>query len=497
MRRLSTIVARMQAKGLVMEFCPGNTDLYDRAGFDSREIDPNDCFVAIKGHAADGHLFIDKAVKNGAVAIVYEAAPAISREDLAGVACVRVSDSRHALLEMASYQAGDPAGDLTLVGTTGTNGKTTVATLIRHVMEEADRPCGFIGTTGHFIGDRTYPAGETTPSPVRVYDLLSEMSRTGCKACSMEVSSHALDQWRVDAADFDAAVFTNLTRDHLDYHQTEQAYLKAKKRLFEGLGADSTAVINIDDPAGRSMMNGIDATIITFGSAENADVRYEIFKDDLDGLGIRLDGVETTSHLAGRFNAGNIAAAYACGLGLNISAHDLRRALEKAPPVSGRFELIRGHDEKTVVVDYAHTPDALENLLRSARLIVPGGARLWCVFGCGGDRDKGKRAMMAGIAEDLADRVIVTSDNPRTESPESIIDDITMGFSRPEYAMAVVDRREAIQTAAAESQPGDLIVIAGKGHETYQTIGETTHPFDDRVVARSVFRALENRLEFN
>lgn len=497
MRRLSTIVARMQTKGLVMEFCPGNTDIYDRAEFDSREIEPNDCFVAIKGHAADGHLFIDKAVKNGAVAIVYEAAPAISREDLAGVACVHVSDSRRALLEMASYQAGDPAGNLTLVGTTGTNGKTTVATLIRHVLEETGQPCGFIGTTGHIIGDRAYPARETTPSPVQVYDLFSEMKRAGCKACSMEVSSHALDQWRVDGADFDAAVFTNLTRDHLDYHQTEQAYLQAKKRLFEGLGRDSTAVINIDDPTGRSIMNGIDAKIITFGTAVNADVRYEIIKDNLDGLQIRLDGMETTSRLAGRFNAENIAAAYACGLGLNISANDLRRAMEKAPPVSGRFEVIRGRNEKTVIVDYAHTPDALENLLRSARLILPSGAKLWCVFGCGGNRDKGKRAMMAKIAEDLADSVIVTSDNPRTESPESIIEDVITGFSRPEYAMSIVDRREAIQTAALNSRPGDLIVIAGKGHETYQTIGETSHPFDDRVVARSVFQAEEDQLEFN
>jgi len=496
MRRLSTIVARMQTKGLVMEYSPGNTDIYDQLEFDSREIDPNDCFVAITGHTVDGHLFIDKAVKNGAVAIVYEAVPEISGEEFTGVACVRVSDSRRALLEMASYQAGDPAGDLTIVGTTGTNGKTTVASLIQYVMEVTGRPCGFIGTTGCFIGDKVYATRETTPSPVRVYELFSEMKDTGYSACSMEVSSHALDQWRVNVADFDAAVFTNLTRDHLDYHKSEQAYLQTKKRLFEGLGSNATAIINIDDQAGLEIMHGIEANTITFGTVESADVRYEIISDNLDGLTIRLDGIQTTSHLAGGFNAGNIAAAYACGLGLNIPRNDLRRALENAPPVAGRFEVIRGRNKKNVVVDFAHTPDALENLLRSARHIVPNGARLWCVFGCGGDRDRGKRPLMAKIVEDLADRIIVTSDNPRTESPESIIEDIKTGFSRPEYAMSIVDRHEAIQTAAAESQPGDLIVIAGKGHETYQTIGKTDYPFDDRSIARSVFQAEEDRSEF-
>ena len=489
MMRISAMTERLTAEGLVLGFAPGKTDLFDRVEFDSREVESDNCFVAIRGNMINGHLFIDKAVKNGAVAIVYEAAPEISMEGLSGVALLHVSDSRKALLQLASMQFDDPADDLTLIGTTGTNGKTTVATLIKQVMDWNKKPCGFIGTTEYSYGDTRYPAKETTPSAIRVYSLLNEMKNGGCRACSMEVSSHALDQWRVNTSDFDAAVFTNLTRDHLDYHVTEEAYLDAKKSLFDGLTADSTAVVNADDEASAYILKDISANTITFGQHDTADVFFKIVSDDVNGLRLDIGGKILESRLSGHFNASNLAAAYACGIGLNLSAESVRDALENASPVAGRFELIHGMDDKSIVVDYAHTPDALRNVLKAARAITKDGSKLWCVFGCGGDRDVGKRSIMGAIAEELADRVIVTSDNPRTEDPEFILKQISEGLEDPQNAHFIVDRKQAIEFAAAGSSAADLIVIAGKGHETVQVVGTTPLPFDDRAEVRRTFGA--------
>ncbi len=497
MMRLSTIVEQLTAEGLVLEFSPGETDLFDRAEIDSREIEPHNCFVAIHGHDADGHMFIDKAVKNGAVAIVCEVTPEISREGFPGVALVHVTNSRQALLRIAATQNQNPAEDMVLVGTTGTNGKTTVATLIRHVLEFNGRPCGFIGTTEYAYGSTSYSARETTPSALRVYQLLAEMKSAGFNSCSMEVSSHALDQWRVNVSDFDIAVFTNLTRDHLDYHGTESAYLGAKKRLFDGMEANSSAVVNIDDPAALELIKGISAKTLTFGTHPQAEVRYEIVQDRIEGLQIQIDGRTLTSRLVGHFNAGNLAAAYACSLSLDVAPDKIIEALEIAAPVPGRFELFHGHGGKSIVVDYAHTPDALENVLNAAKRITPTDSRLWCVFGCGGDRDTGKRSTMGQIAENLADCVIVTSDNPRTEDPQAIMDDVAEGFSHPEKARFIVDRREAIDCAASRSGPTDLIVVAGKGHETVQVIGTTSIPFDDRKEVQRAFDIGTNHLELN
>ncbi len=487
--RISEIVKQYQAEGLLVDFFPGERDQFDRAEFDSREIGPNTCFVAIRGHEADGHAFIDKAVKNGAVAIVYEAAPEISREGLAGAACVHVHDSRVALLRLASMQAGFPADRLKLVGTTGTNGKTTVATLVQHLLTETGTPCGFIGTTGYSVGSITYEARETTPSPVRVYSLLAEMEGIGSKACSMEVSSHALDQCRVEPSDFDVGVFTNLTHDHLDYHKSEGHYLGAKKRLFDGLDAQSTAVVNADDASSNEMTRDTHAALITYGASSNVDVRYKVEREDVTGLLLKIDGIPMHTRMAGYFNAGNMAATYAVGLGLEIPSKQIIHALETAPAVSGRFEIIRGSDDRTVIIDYAHTPDALENILSAARRITPKGAELWCVFGCGGDRDAQKRPIMGKIAERVADHVIVTSDNPRSEPPESIMEDIKEGMERPDKEYFFVDRLEAIAFSAKKCGPGSVIVVAGKGHESNQVIGSETRPFDDGEEARRAFDA--------
>jgi len=497
MMRLSTIVEQLTAQGLVLEFSPGETDLFDRVEIDSREIGPHNLFVAIRGHEVDGHVFIDKAVKNGAVAIVYEVTPEISREGLSGVALVQVTNSRQVVLRLAAIQNQNPADDMILVGTTGTNGKTTVATLIRHVLEYEGRPCGFIGTTEYAYGSTSYLARETTPSALRVYGLLAEMKSAGFQSCSMEVSSHALDQWRVNVSDFDVAVFTNLTRDHLDYHATESAYIDAKKRLFDGLKPSSSAVVNRDDPAALQMIEDTSAQSLSFGISPEADVKYEIVQDHIEGLQLQIDGKKLTSRLAGGFNAGNLAAAYACSLCLDVRPERIVQALEKAPPVPGRFEIFRGRGEKSVVVDYAHTPDALENVLNAAKKITPTESTLWCVFGCGGDRDTGKRSTMGQIAENLADRVIVTSDNPRTEDPQAILDDVAKGFIHPEKARFIVDRREAIDYAASGSGPADLIVVAGKGHETVQVIGITSIPFDDREEVNRAFEIELNHLELN
>ncbi|MCH8276543.1 MAG: UDP-N-acetylmuramoyl-L-alanyl-D-glutamate--2,6-diaminopimelate ligase, partial [Bacteroidetes bacterium] len=311
--------------------------------------------------------------------------------------------------------------------------------------------------------------------------------RAGCGACSMEVSSHALDQYRVRIQDFDVGVFTNLTCEHLDYHGTEEAYLRAKKRLFDGLRPDAVAVVNADDPSTAEIVATSKARVISYGCNPEADVRTEILDDAITGLQMRLDGTICSFNLVGRFNAWNIAAAYAAGIGLEISGSRVLDALTKAAPIPGRFELLRGRSGKSIIVDYAHTPDALQNVLRAAAHIKQRDALLWCVFGCGGDRDRGKRAAMGRIAEELADHVIVTSDNPRTEDPERILRDIRRGMKFPDRAFWIADRREAIRTASEQSKAGDMVLIAGKGHETYQVIGTENLPFDDRAEVRCAF----------
>ena len=454
---------------------------------DSREVVPGGAFVAIRGVAADGHSFIDKAVQNGARLVVCEAIPDGVRTRWPATVFVRVTDTRVALAELAAARYRDPAEALRLVGVTGTNGKTTVAVLVHHLLASRSAPAGLLSTIDVRGAGEDATASLTTPGPLTLHRLLRRMVDQGCQACVMEVSSHALTQKRVHGLGFEAAVFTNLTTDHLDYHDSMEAYRDAKKRLFDGLRSEATALYNADDEHGPAMVADTDAEAVSYGVESPAEIEVTVQAETLDGLHLTIDGHDRRFRLAGRFNAYNLGAAYGVGRALGDGAEAVLDALADAPPVPGRFEPVRFDDGPTVIVDYAHTPDALENILRSVRDTAPEAAALWCVFGCGGDRDRGKRPEMGRIAERLADRVIVTSDNPRTEAPDAILDDIRAGVERPEDMQWIMDREAAIRAAAEGASSADVVVIAGKGHETTQTIGTDTRPFDDREMARKYF----------
>lgn len=455
---------------------------------DSRAVEPDGAFVAIRGTTADGHAFIGDAVKAGARILVCETVPDEARERFPETLFARVTDTRVALAEMAAALYDDPADALRMVGVTGTNGKTTVAFLVHHLLEALGETPGLISTIEVRTGTDTATADLTTPGPVALQRTLRGMVEQGCTACAMEVSSHALDQKRVHGVDYDVAAFTNLTVDHLDYHGTPEAYRQAKKRLFDGLDAAATALYNADDENGTTMVADTTATTTSFALDRTADIQPVLQENTVDGLTLTLDGYTRTFRLAGRFNAYNLATAYGVGRAAGYAPEAVVDALAEAPPVPGRFEQVDvDEDGPSVVVDYAHTPDALSSILQAVRDTMPATAALWCVFGCGGDRDVSKREAMGQIAEEQADRIIVTSDNPRTEDPAAILDDIREGMMHPAEAWWVVDREEAIRTAAEHAAPDDVVLIAGKGHETHQVIGTEKRPFDDREIARKHF----------
>ena len=454
---------------------------------DSGEVVRGGAFVAVRGTAADGHGYIEAAVENGARLVVCEAVPEAVGDRVPAATVVQVRDTRAALAEMAAALYDDPADALRMVGVTGTNGKTTVAFLLHYLLDALGETAGLLSTIEVRTGAETIDAALTTPGPAALQRILRRMVDDGCTACAMEVSSHALDQARVHGIDYEVGIFTNLTVDHLDYHGTPRAYRQAKKRLFDGLGPDATALYNADDEAGAAMVADTAATPVSFGLEQAADIPVEVLENGIDGLRLSVDGRERTVRLAGRFNAYNVAAAYGTGRALGHDADAVLDALAEAPPVPGRFEQVAVQGGPTVIVDYAHTPDALDRLLQTVRTMVPAGTTLWCVFGCGGDRDATKRRTMGSIAEQRADRVVVTSDNPRTEEPESILNDIRRGVSRPAEMHWIVERAAAIRTAADEAGPDDVVVIAGKGHETHQLVGTDKRPFDDHTIARQHF----------
>ncbi len=458
-----------------------------RVTSDSRAVKPGSLFVAVEGEKADGHRYVDKALQVGAVAIV------TSRETDADVPTIRVTNSRAALSHASALLAGDPARRLAMMGVTGTNGKTTTAYLLHQMTEALGHKAGLIGTIETRIGEEVVASTHTTPGPEQLHKLLARMEAAGCTHCAMEVSSHALDQDRVAAVPFAAAAFTNLTRDHLDYHGSMDAYRAAKRRLFEGLEAGSVASVNVDDPSGADMAaaaRATGATVIGYGESKRADVRFRLDENALTGLTLTLDGQRSRFGLVGEFNAYNLAAAYAVGVGMGWEPSAVRIALEGASSVPGRFEQFVTQDDRTIIVDYAHTPDALENVLRTARATMNSErGRLWVLFGCGGDRDTTKRRPTAQIAERYADCCIVTSDNPRTEDPEQILADIRHGFDRPTDAAWIVDRHEALTYAAAHTAPGDVLLVTGKGHEDYLIVGTEKVPFDDRALVRELFDA--------
>ena len=478
----------LRAAGLLMGTWESidNIDIDHVAG-DSRKVGPNGLFVAIRGVEVDGHLFIDKAVKNGAIAIVCEAVPANRAHRYPGAAFARVRDSRSALAVLAAAWYGDPSHALRVVGVTGTNGKTTVAFLVQQALGVLGIQAGFIGTVGIRIAGEAFAARLTTPDALNVQRLLRRMADKGCDACAMEVSSHALDQERVRGIAFNVAVFTNLAHDHLDYHKTFEAYLAAKKTLFDRLDADAAALFNADDPAGARMVADTRAICTSYGLDTAADIRADVVEDVMDGLVLRVEGRTRRFRLAGRFNAYNLLAAWGALLALGCDAGDALDALEQARPAPGRFERIRFEDGTHVIIDYAHTPAALQAVLETITAARPSGAHVWCVFGCGGDRDRAKRPMMGAVAERFADHLIVTSDNPRTEDPARILQDIRAGFTDPDRALFITDRGEAIAEASRLARPGDIVLVAGKGHETRQIVGTDQKRFDDREAVRAAF----------
>jgi len=488
MTPLATLLKRLDNAGLLQKKKGRfkNIDI-DHLANDSRGVGPNGLFVAIRGEKADGHLFIDKAVKNGAIAIVCEAVSASVSEHYAGIAFIQVDDSRAALAELAAAFYGDPAAQMKMVGITGTNGKTTTALLVHHLLTALNEKAGLLGTIEYRLGGAPLPATHTTPDTLDINRMLRQMVEAGCTACAMEVSSHALAQDRVRALAFDVVVFSNLTRDHLDYHGSHQAYFEAKKRLFDGLAVSATALYNLDDEAGPAIVADTVAQTVSYGQAREADLRVEVLENRLQGLRLRIDGRTRRFRLVGLFNAYNLLAAYGAGRALGYEPDAVLDALATAAPVPGRFEQLCFRDGTAVIVDYAHTPDALDNVLRTVRVTKPGAARVWCVFGCGGDRDPSKRRIMGSLAEHYADHVIVTSDNPRTEDPEVIMNDIRRGMDRPTEALWIVDRRAAIAEAAGRVRPGDVVVLAGKGHEPYQILGTRKVAFDDREEVRKAF----------
>ena len=455
---------------------------------DSRLVRPGHLFVALKGQRADGATFVRQAIARGAVAVVsHEVPPSDIRADWAVV-----TDPRMALAILAATFWGHPSDELRVVGVTGTNGKTTTAHLIASIFDAAGIPCGLLGTVGYRIGAETRESARTTPEAPDVQALLREMVEHGCGACAMEVSSHALSLCRVDGTTFAAGVFTNLTREHLDFHDDMEGYFQAKRRLFEMLPRDAPSLINVDDPRGASLV-AVAARPITYAVAKPADVTPGPLSFSLAGLAfdVRTPGgtLHVSSSLVGKPNVYNILAAVSTGVALDVPFDAIERGVSSLEGVPGRFQVVSSsHEGPTVVVDYAHTDDALRNLLETARGLTAG--RLLTVFGCGGDRDRTKRPLMGAVAGRLSDVIVVTSDNPRGEDPVRIIEEIRRGITldtrrdTEQRLLAIVDRRQAIATAIDLAGPGDLVLVAGKGHEKHQVIGAETLPFDDVAVAR-------------
>lgn len=458
---------------------------------DSRQVAPGDCFVAVPGFREDARRFVADAVARGAAVVVTEGDGVE-----ASVPQILVPSARRALGRLAAVRYGHPSRRLTVVGITGTNGKTTTSYLVEALLRARGLRTGVIGTIQYVLGDARLPAGQTTPEALEIQAMLARMAAAGVGGVSMEVSSHALALARADDVAFDIAVFTNLTQDHLDFHGTFAAYRDAKRHLFELLAASPkpspTAVMNADDGAAEAMVARLPLRVLRFGLGEGAAIRPREYRSSLDGIRMTVDTpagpAGVSSPLIGEHNVLNLLGALGAGLALGLEPAAAAAALAAVEAVPGRFEQVRAGQPFLVVVDYAHTPDALERVLATARKLTRG--RLAAVFGCGGDRDRGKRPIMGEIAARLCDRVWVTSDNPRSERPEAIVDEIVAGARRVAAGRhaAEPDRRAAIRAALAWARAGDAVVIAGKGHETYQIIGPETLPFDDREVAREILR---------
>ena len=452
--------------------------------YDSRKVEADNCFFAVVGTASDGHNYIPMAVERGAKAIVCQRLPESLSDD---VAYIVVEDSNEAMAMMAAAYYDHPSEELRLVGVTGTNGKTTTATLLYDMTMAMGYRAGLISTVVYRIGEERIASTHTTPDAIRLNCMMRQMVDCGCEYCFMEVSSHSLVQHRTYALRFAGGLFTNLTHDHLDYHGTYKEYIRAKKSFFDNLDKDSWAVVNIDDRNGEVMLQNCSAKGYRLSLRSMADYRTKIVELHPDGMLLVIDNQEVWVKFTGRFNAYNLTAVYAAATLLGIDKIDVLTTLSRLSPVAGRFETIIAEDRTMAIVDYAHTPDALENVLQTIEELRRDEQRVVVVCGCGGDRDKSKRPEMAAIALRYATTAIFTSDNPRTESAEAILDDMVAGVADKSNYLRITDRREAIRTAAMLAHAGDIIVVAGKGHEDYQIIGTTKHHFDDREEVRAAF----------
>ena len=463
-----------------------NTVEITGVNIDSRRIQPGHLFVAIKGTQVDGHSFIQKAIDLGAAAILCEDMPEARAE---GVTYVQVASTEDAVGPVATLFYGDPTSRLKLVGVTGTNGKTTIATLLYNMFRKMGHKCGLLSTVCNYIEDEAIPTSHTTPDPIELNALLKRMVDAGCEYAFMECSSHAIAQKRIGGLKFTGGLFTNLTRDHLDYHKTFENYRDAKKAFFDSLPNSAFAITNADDKNGMFMVQNTKATVKTYSTRSMADFKARILECHFEGMYLEVDGHEVGVQFIGKFNVSNLLAVYGAAVMLGKHPEDILLVMSTLKSVSGRLEPIHSPEGYTAIVDYAHTPDALENVLKAIHEVLNGKGKVITVCGAGGNRDKGKRPIMAQEAVRQSDRVIITSDNPRFEEPQDIINDMLAGLNSQQMkkVVSIVDRKEAIRTACMLAQKGDVILIAGKGHEDYQEIKGVKHHFDDREVVRDIF----------
>ena len=454
---------------------------------DSRLIEEGHVFVAVKGTQTDGHVYIEKAIEKGASAIVCETIPANITDH---ITYIQVPNSEDIVGELATLYYDDPTSQLELVGVTGTNGKTTIATLLYNMFRKFGYKVGVISTVCNYIDNEPIPTSHTTPDPITLNKLLGRMANEGCKYVFMEVSSHSVSQKRIGGLKFAGGIFTNLTRDHLDYHKTVDNYLKAKKTFFDNLPKSAFALTNADDKNGLVMTQNTKAKVYSYSLRNLSDFKAKVLEDSFEGMLLEMDRKEICVQFIGRFNAYNVLAVYAAACLLGEKAEDVLLTLSTLCPVSGRFESLHSPKGYTAIIDYAHTPDALTNVLSTIQEVLKGKGNVITVVGAGGNRDKGKRPIMAQEAVKQSDKVIITSDNPRFEDPQEIINDMTSGLNKDNMSkvLCIIDRENAIKTACMLAQSGDAVLVAGKGHENYQEIQGIKHHFDDKEVIEKIFK---------
>ena len=453
---------------------------------DSRKVTDGCLFVAVKGTQTDGHAYIEKAVENGAAAIVCETLPKQIQE---GICYITLKDTEDAVGKLATTFYGNPTQKLDLIGVTGTNGKTTIATLLYNMFRKFGYKVGLISTVCNYIDDEALPTDHTTPDPITLNQLLGRMADEGCKYAFMEVSSHAVAQKRISGLIFAGGIFTNLTRDHLDYHKTVENYLKAKKAFFDALPKTAFALTNLDDKNGKVMVQNTKAKVVTYSLRTMSDFKGKVLEDGFEGMLMDINNREVNVQFIGRFNASNLLAVYGTACMLGKEQEEIMLIMSLLKPVSGRFDALRSPRGYTAIVDYAHTPDALINVLNTIQEVLNGKGQIITVVGAGGNRDKGKRPIMAQESVKRSDKVVITSDNPRFEEPQDIINDMLAGLNKEESrkVISIIDRKEAIRTACMLAQSNDVILIAGKGHENYQDVKGVKHHFDDKEIVRELF----------